>query len=236
MTSVPLPEIGGAEERPSRPLWEIAGLRRADLAIALGPMLLGAALRLAWRSGFGLGDDPQLLGFLRGVDVTGVVPNDNLAYRFTWWLPALGACRLFGFTEGALIGPFLAAATLGIGVVYVFGALLAGRAGGLIAALLLIVLPLDFTWVRRRRPPPLRRRDAVPGPDRRQSGDPVPSPDRYGCLECIPRAAELPPGRWRLLFEVAGPRPAWWRPEPLRVWEATESTLPQAQTKDDGGG
>jgi hypothetical protein len=53
----------------------------------------------------------------------------------------------------------------------------------------------------------------------------------YGCVECIPRADELPPGRWRLLFEVAGPPPTRWRPEPLRVWEAVERTLPKAQAK-----
>lgn len=147
MASAPPHETRLSETAPSSPAWEIAGLRREDLAIALGLMVVGAALRLVWFSGFGLGDDPQWLGFLRQVDATGIVPfNDNVAYRFTWWLPTLGACRLFGFTEGALIGPVLAVATLGIALVYVFGTVLAGRPGGLIAALLLVVLPLDFAW------------------------------------------------------------------------------------------
>jgi len=44
----------------------------------------------------------------------------------------------------------------------------------------------------------------------------------YGCVECIPRAAELPPGRWTLKLEVTGPAPSRWRPEPLRVWQAAE--------------
>jgi hypothetical protein len=134
-------------EAPSRPAGKAARLSGGDFAIAVGLMAVGAALRLLWRSGFGLGDDPQWLGFLRHVDATGIVPfNDNVAYRFTWWLPTLVACRLLGFTEGALIGPVLAVATLGIGLVYVFGTVLAGRPAGLIAALLLIVLPLDFAW------------------------------------------------------------------------------------------
>jgi hypothetical protein len=42
---------------------------------------------------------------------------------------------------------------------------------------------------------------------------------RYGCIECVPLAAELPSGPRRLLLEVTGPPPTWWRPEPLRVWE-----------------
>jgi hypothetical protein len=51
----------------------------------------------------------------------------------------------------------------------------------------------------------------------------------YGCIECIPQAMELPPGRWRLLLEVAGPPPAWWRPEPLRVWQAVERVAPASR-------
>lgn len=43
----------------------------------------------------------------------------------------------------------------------------------------------------------------------------------YGCSDCIVRADEVPPGRWRLLREFPGPkRPTAWRREPARVWEA----------------
>jgi hypothetical protein len=132
---------------PARSLADVAGLRRADLPVALALMVLGLALRLAWFSGVGLGDDPQWVGFLRGVETTGLVPiHDNVSYRFTWWLPTLAAVRLFGFTDGALVGPVLAASTIGIGLVYVLGSVVAGRAAGAIAALLLVFLPIDFAW------------------------------------------------------------------------------------------
>ncbi len=50
------------------------------------------------------------------------------------------------------------------------------------------------------------------------ANDPV-----YGCPPCIPRAAELPPGRWRLVKEFPAPDPVTpWRFEPFRLWE----TLP----------
>jgi hypothetical protein len=42
---------------------------------------------------------------------------------------------------------------------------------------------------------------------------------RYGCVECVPLAVELPPRPRRLLLEVTGPAPTWWRAEPLRVWD-----------------
>jgi Dolichyl-phosphate-mannose-protein mannosyltransferase len=48
----------------------------------------------------------------------------------------------------------------------------------------------------------------------------------YGCIDCIPRAAELAPGSWRLLLEIPGIPPTFWRPEPLRVWEAIEEGPP----------
>jgi 4-amino-4-deoxy-L-arabinose transferase-like glycosyltransferase len=45
----------------------------------------------------------------------------------------------------------------------------------------------------------------------------------YGCIDCIPLAADVPLDRWRLLLEIEGPvPPPPWRPEPLRVWAAKE--------------
>jgi 4-amino-4-deoxy-L-arabinose transferase-like glycosyltransferase len=43
----------------------------------------------------------------------------------------------------------------------------------------------------------------------------------YGCIDCIPLVAEIPPERWRLLkeFPEAGRPIAVWRPEPLKIWE-----------------
>ena len=46
----------------------------------------------------------------------------------------------------------------------------------------------------------------------------------YGCFDCIPRADELSPTKWQLLREFPGPAtPTFWRPEPLRLWEAREA-------------
>ena len=43
----------------------------------------------------------------------------------------------------------------------------------------------------------------------------------YGCIHCIPRAADVPTDRWSLIKEFPDPIPAtFWRPEPLRIWEA----------------
>jgi len=47
----------------------------------------------------------------------------------------------------------------------------------------------------------------------------------YGCIECIPRAAEVSPDRWQLLREFPGPtKPTPWRFEPIRVWQAKEAS------------
>lgn len=41
----------------------------------------------------------------------------------------------------------------------------------------------------------------------------------FGCIDCIPLAAELDPTQWRLLAEVPGPDGATpWRAEPARIW------------------
>ncbi len=109
-------------------------------------MAAGAGLRLANFSGYGLGDDANLLYFLRSIVDDGIIPPDNIAYRFTWWLPALLSCRLFGVTEASLIAPFLAVDTLGMGLVYALGWKLWGRCGGIVAALVVMATPLDFAW------------------------------------------------------------------------------------------
>jgi 4-amino-4-deoxy-L-arabinose transferase-like glycosyltransferase len=117
-----------------------------DLALALGLMVVAAALRIAYFSGYGLGDDANLLYFVRSIYREGFIPPDNIAYRFTWWLPTVLSCRVFGLTEPALILPSIVVDTLGIGLVYAFGRRLWGRSGGVVAALLLTAMPLDFTW------------------------------------------------------------------------------------------
>jgi hypothetical protein len=57
------------------------------------------------------------------------------------------------------------------------------------------------------------------------ANDPV-----YGCPPCIPRAAELPPGRFRLVKEFPAPDPATaWYFEPFRLWETLPVPTPPAE-------
>lgn len=121
-------------------------LEWADLSWMVALMAAGLGLRLLYFSGYGLDDDQIFRGniafFLHRKSLTG----DNVSYRLTWLLPAALSCKIFGLTELGMIFPITATATLGIGLVYAFGKALWGRVGALIAALLLIVQPLDFAW------------------------------------------------------------------------------------------
>src|SRR5262245_13789002 len=112
-------------------------------------MAAGLALRLRYWSGSGLLDDPVFFQFIDNIASRGVIQTageSNFTYRVTWWIPTVLSCRMFGLTETGLILPILAASVLGIGVVYLLGTLLDSRAAGVIAAALLIVLPLDVAW------------------------------------------------------------------------------------------
>ncbi|TMA39228.1 MAG: glycosyltransferase family 39 protein [Deltaproteobacteria bacterium] len=123
-----------------------ARLDRRDLAAMVALMALGLALRLAWASGYGLGDD-----WIYRLDIANVLSgripsNPQNAYRFTWWLPTALSCRVLGLSERGLILPITTFAVLGLGVVYALGKALFGRAGAWMAALLLVVHPLDVAW------------------------------------------------------------------------------------------
>src|SRR5207253_11348688 len=111
----------------------------------IGPTALALAPRLYWATGIGLPDDFILRGEVNAVLNKQILP-DNQAYRFSWWFPAALSCRIFGLTELGLILPFTVTATLAVGLLYLFGKALWGRAGGIIAALLLAVYPVDFAW------------------------------------------------------------------------------------------
>ncbi len=129
------------EKVPPRRLVEAA-----DVPWILGLMAVGLALRLLWWSGYGLGDDIIFRHGIAHLLTNKTVAADNQAYRFLWWFPTALSCRFFGLREGPIILPITVAATLGIGLIYLFGKHLYGRVGGVIAALLLIVHPLDFAW------------------------------------------------------------------------------------------
>ena len=121
-------------------------LEAADLPWMLGLMGLGLGLRLAWWSGYGLGDDIIFRHGIAHILTNKNVAADNQAYRFLWWFPTALSCRFFGLSEVSMILPIITTATLGIGLIYLFGKHLYGRAGGVIAALLLVFHPLDFAW------------------------------------------------------------------------------------------
>ncbi len=106
----------------------------------------GLALRLLWFSGFGLGDDFIFRNEVNTILVAKTVVPDNQSYRFSWWFTVALSCRIFGLNETGLVLPFTAAATFGTGLVYATGKALAGRAGAVIAALLLVFHPLDFAY------------------------------------------------------------------------------------------
>lgn len=114
--------------------------------LVAGLVALHVALRLVWASGLGLGDDFNLRTDIASIVHTGHVMASPKAYRVTWWLPTVVSTRLFGLADVGLVLPILLASALGAGVVYALGARLYGRAGGIIAALLLAVHPLDFAW------------------------------------------------------------------------------------------
>jgi hypothetical protein len=124
-----------------RPLFD-----STDWLLATGLAALGLGLRLAWFSGWGLGDDPILYGNIKMILTSGHLTGDNQSYRFPWWLATATSARLFGLTENALILPVTMASVAGIVTTYAIGRTLWGRAAAIIAALLIVVHPLDFTW------------------------------------------------------------------------------------------
>jgi hypothetical protein len=121
-------------------------LELADVPWILGLMAIALGARLAWWSGYGLGDDVLYRHFTFSILENRIVQPDNTAYRFSWWFPMALSCRLLGLSEVGIIVPITVVSTLGIGLVYALGKTLWGRAGGVVAALLLIVHPLDFAW------------------------------------------------------------------------------------------
>jgi hypothetical protein len=121
-------------------------MRPTDWLLCAAVMALGLAGRLRFYSGMGLGDDFIFRGEVATILFNHQVLPDNQAYRFVWWLPTALSCRVFGLTELGLILPFVVASVLGIGAVYALGLALYGRAGAVIASLLVTVTPIDFVW------------------------------------------------------------------------------------------
>jgi hypothetical protein len=121
-------------------------LTPADVPWIVALVAAYVGIRLAYWSGFGLGDDPIFFHNIALIVQNSQVAPDNIAYRFSWWLPTALSCRLLGLNEVGLIAPTTVMAAVGVVVVYALGKALWGLPGAVIAALLLIVCPLDFAW------------------------------------------------------------------------------------------
>lgn len=121
-------------------------LGRADVGWMLLLMGAGLVLRLAFYSGVGLDDDHIFWHNVVVLAEHGELTGDNISYRLPWLGVSAASCRLLGCGEAGLITPITTFAVLGIGVVYAIGAALWGTVGGVVAALLLLVHPLDFAW------------------------------------------------------------------------------------------
>ena len=130
-----------AERRPLAPL-----LDATDAWLIVALTALGMALRCAYFSGYGLGDDIIMRHAMSWFLDTGNPPGVNYAYRFVWWIPTAITSRLFGVSEMGLLVPILVAAAASFPVIYALGKALWGRPGAVVATALLIVMPLDFAW------------------------------------------------------------------------------------------
>ena len=109
-------------------------------------LLMAMGLRLRYFSGLGLGDDLLLRNDILTIVHNGHVNFGPNGYRFMWWIPTVLTCRLFGLGEAGFITPIAIFDALGIVLVGVFARRLWGSRAGIIAALLLAVLPLDVAW------------------------------------------------------------------------------------------
>lgn len=121
-------------------------MKRADWLLLASLLVVHVLLRVAWASGLGLGDDFNLRTDIASIVYSGHVMPSPKAYRVLWWLPTAVSARLFGLADVGLVLPILLASTLGAGLLYGLGMRLYGRAGAVIATLLLLVHPLDFAW------------------------------------------------------------------------------------------
>jgi hypothetical protein len=117
-----------------------------DIVALLLLVVLTVSLRLAYFSGYGLGDDRILRQNIGSIINNQGVMLTNSAYRFPWWLSTALTCRLFGFGETGMILPVFTVAILGAVTVFLLARRLWGTAGGVISGLLLMFYPLDVAW------------------------------------------------------------------------------------------
>jgi hypothetical protein len=141
------PQPDATERRPLAPL-----LDRVDVAWMLALTTLGMGLRCWYFSGYGLGDDIIIRHATAWFLESGNSPGANYAYRFVWWLPTVLTAAVLGVTEAGLLAPILLAAAASFPLVYALGKALWDRPGGIVSALLLGVIPIDFAWATMMTP------------------------------------------------------------------------------------
>lgn len=168
--------------RPPAPL-----LDATDVLLIALLTLGGMGLRLCWFSGYGLGDDVLIRHAASWFLDSGLPPGANYGYRFAWWGPTVLAASALGVREWAVVLPTVLAAAAAFPLIYGLGAAFWGRPGGVVAALLLAVMPLDFAWSTMVTP------------------DVVCSAFILACMLCIVRAAafQTTAARRRLLATAA---------------------------------
>lgn len=130
-----------ATARPPAPLLDATDVRLIVLITAVG-----TGLRLLWFSGYGLGDDVLIRHAASWFLDAGLPPGVNYAYRFAWWGPTVLAAAAFGVGDWAMVLPTILASTAAFPLIYALGVAFWGRPGGVLAATLLVVMPLDFAW------------------------------------------------------------------------------------------
>ena len=129
------------ERRPLAPL-----LDGTDVAWMVALTAVAMGLRCWWFSGYGLGDDIIIRHATAWFLESGNAPGANYAYRFVWWFATVLTAAVLGVTEAGLLAPILLAAAASFPLVYALGKACFDRPGGIVAALLLAVMPIDFAW------------------------------------------------------------------------------------------
>jgi len=134
-------DMGDTPSRPKPPLLDLT-----DWLLMLLITAVAMALRFAWYSGYGLGDDILVRHAVAHYLQTGNPPGANFTYRFTWWVPTVLLAGRYGLGEMAMVLPNVIADVFLFPVGYALGKACFGRAAAIVAALLLAVTPLDFAW------------------------------------------------------------------------------------------
>jgi hypothetical protein len=93
-------DMADTPPRPRPPLLDLT-----DWLLMLLITAVAMALRFAWYSGYGLGDDILVRHAVAHYLQTGNPPGANFTYRFTWWVPTVLFAGRYGVSELAMVLP-----------------------------------------------------------------------------------------------------------------------------------